>query len=134
MIKQASHTTSMTAGSLRLVPELGLVDLADPGLPERLAGKVSEQIEAFAAQMRQGLLAASVTIGLAVMGELIDSEVTDIAGPKGRHDPDRVAYRHGGEAGKVDDDQADVAPVRRRHWPPTGMLQIAPAWHRQRLA
>jgi transposase-like protein len=112
MTKQASHTTSTTAGSLRLLPEFGLVDLADPGLPERLAGKVSEQIEAFAAQMRQGLLAASVTIGLAVMGELIDAEVTDIAGPKGRHDPDRVAYRHGNEAGKVTLGGRRV-PVRR---------------------
>jgi len=36
-----------------LLPEIGLVDLADPSLPERLAGRVSEQLEAFAAQMRQ---------------------------------------------------------------------------------
>jgi putative transposase len=101
MTKQASHTETSPASRLRLVPEVGLVGVADPGLAERLAGKVSEQLEAFAAQMRQGLLAASVTIGLEVMGELIDSEVTDIAGPKGRHDPNRAAYRHGSEAGKV---------------------------------
>jgi transposase-like protein len=101
MTKQASHTETSAAGSLRLVPEIGLVDVTDPGLPERLAGKVSEQLEAFAAQMRQGLLAASVTIGLEVMGELIDAEVTEVAGPKGRHDPGRAAYRHGSEAGRV---------------------------------
>jgi putative transposase len=35
------------------------------------------------------------------MGELIDTEVTDRAGPKGRHDPNRTAYRHGTEDGKV---------------------------------
>ena len=64
MTKQASHTETSAAGSLRLVPEIGLVDVTDPGLAERLAGKVSEQLEAFATQMRQGLLAASVTIGL----------------------------------------------------------------------
>ncbi|MGH3739475.1 MAG: IS256 family transposase [Micromonosporaceae bacterium] len=86
---------------MRLLPEIGLVDLADPSLSERLAGKVSDQLEAFAAQMRQGLLAASVAIGLDVMGELIDTEVTDVAGPKGRHDPNRSAYRHGTEDGKV---------------------------------
>ena len=63
MTKQASHTERSFASSLRLVPEVGLVDVADPGLAERLAGKVSEQLEAFAAQMRQRLLAASVTIG-----------------------------------------------------------------------
>ena len=86
---------------MRLVPEIGLVDVADQGLPERLAGKVSEQLEAFAAQMRQGLLAASVTIGLDVMGELVDAEVADIGGRKGRHDANRVAYRPGSGDGKV---------------------------------
>ncbi len=101
MKKQASHTTSASTSSLRLLPEIGLVDLADPSLAERLAGTVSEQLEAFAAQMRHGLLAASVAIGLDVMGELVDAEVTDLAGPKGRHDTDRAAYRHGSEGGKV---------------------------------
>jgi putative transposase len=98
MKKQASHTTSASSSTLRLLPTIGLVDLA---LPERLAGKVSEQLEAFAAEMRQGLLAASVTIGLDVMGELVEAEVTDVAGPKGKHDKDRSAYRHGTEDGKV---------------------------------
>jgi transposase-like protein len=78
-----------------------LVDLAGPSLSERLAGKVSEQLEVFASRMREGLLAASVAIGLGVMGEFIDAEVTDVAGPKGQHDPHRSAYRHGTEAGKV---------------------------------
>src|SRR5919106_426282 len=101
MKNQASHTKSPKTNSLRLVPEIGLVDLADPSLPERLAGKVSDQLEVFATQIRHGLLAASVTIGLDVMGELIDAEVTEIAGPKGRHNPDRVANRHGTEDGTV---------------------------------
>jgi hypothetical protein len=99
MNKQASHTKMSPARSLRLVPEIALVDVADPGLGERLAGKVSDQLEAFAAQMRQGLLAASVTIGLDVMGELIDAEVTEVAGLRRRHDKDRAAYRHGSEEG-----------------------------------
>jgi len=101
MKKEASHTKSASTSTLRLVPEIGLVDLGDPSLPERLAGKVSEQLEAFAAQMRHGLLAASVAVGLDVMGELIDAEVTEIAGPKGCHDPNRAANRHGTEDGKV---------------------------------
>ena len=101
-MNQASHTTTTSSATkLRLLPEIGLVDLADPELPERLAGKVSEQLALFASQMRQGLLAASVTIGLDVMGELMEAEVTDEAGPKGRHDPGRTCYRHGTEAGKV---------------------------------
>jgi putative transposase len=101
MKKEASHTRTASKGSLRLVREIGLVDLADSSLPERLAGKVSEQLEAFAAQMREGLLAASVAIGLDVMGELVDAEVTEIAGPKGKHDPNRAASRHGSEDGQV---------------------------------
>jgi putative transposase len=99
--KQASHTKPVSSSTLRLLPEFGLVDLADPSLAQRLAGKVSEQLESFAVQMRQGLLAASVTIGLDVMAELVEAEVTDLAGPKGRHDRDRGAYRHGSEDGKV---------------------------------
>src|SRR5436190_8400690 len=101
MKNEASHTKSASTTTLRLLPEIGLVDRADQGLSERLAGKVSEQLEAFAAQMRHGLLAASVAIGLDVMGELVDAEVTDIAGPKGKHDSDRTATRHGTEDGKV---------------------------------
>lgn len=102
-MKPASHikNTSAANSQLRLLPEVGLVDLADPSLPERLAGKVSEQLELFASQMRHGLLAASVAIGLEVMGELVEAEVTDVAGPKGKHDPNRTAYRHGTEDGKV---------------------------------
>jgi putative transposase len=101
MKNQASHTRSTTVGSLGLLPEIRLVDLDDPSLSERLAGTVSDQLEAFATQMRQGLLAASVAIGLDVMGELIDAEVSDVAGPKGKHDPNRTATRHGTEDGKV---------------------------------
>jgi hypothetical protein len=32
---------------------------------------------------------------------LMDAEVDAACGPKGRHDADRVAYRHGSEAGSV---------------------------------
>jgi putative transposase len=101
MKSQASHTKTAATSSLRLLPEIGLVDLADSSLWERLAGKVSDQLEVFAAQMRQGLLAASVAIGMDVMGELVDAEVNEVAGSKGKHDPDRAATRHGTEAGKV---------------------------------
>ena len=75
--------------------------MADPGLSERLAGQVSDQLELFASQMREGLLAASVAIGLGVMGELVEAEVNEVAGAKGKHDPNRAATRHGTEDGKV---------------------------------
>ncbi len=100
-MKEASHKKSSPTSNLRLLPEIGLIDLADPSLGERLAGKVGVQLALFASHMREGLLAASVAIGLDVMGELVDAEVTDVAGPKGKHDADRIAYRHGSEDGKV---------------------------------
>ncbi len=45
-MKSASHTTTSTPSRLRLLPDVGLVDLTDPGLPEGLAGQVSDQLEA----------------------------------------------------------------------------------------
>jgi putative transposase len=99
--KEASHTRFASSSTVRPRSEIGLVDLADRSLSERLGGKVSDQLELFASQMREGLLAASVAIGLDVMSELVDAEVAEIAGPKGRHDNDRAAYRHGTEKGKV---------------------------------
>jgi hypothetical protein len=46
------------------------------------------------------------------MGELVDAEVIEVAGPKGHHDPTRTAYRHGTEDGKVTLGGRRV-PVRR---------------------
>ncbi len=48
-----------------------------------------------------GLLGLSVQVGLRVLQELMDQEVTEIAGPKGRHNPQRTAVRHGVEDGYV---------------------------------
>ena len=51
--------------------------------------------------MREGLLAASVGIGLEMLGELMTAEVVELAGLRGKHDPARDAYRHGVEDGSV---------------------------------
>ena len=57
---RASHTAVTTrGGGLRLV-----ASIEDLSLRERLVGSVSEQVELFADRMREGLLAASVAIGL----------------------------------------------------------------------
>ena len=50
---------------------------------------------------REGLLAMSVAAGLAVMQAMFDAEITAACGPKGRHDPDRAATRHGAGQGSV---------------------------------
>jgi transposase-like protein len=96
---------SLVGRRLTVLPGVGLVDLAvqERGrLFERLAGKVGEELELFASRMREGLLAASVAIGLDVMGELMAAEVTELAGPRGKHNPnDRTAYRHGTQDGTV---------------------------------
>jgi putative transposase len=36
-----------------------------------------------------------------VLAELLDEEVVEVVGPRGKHNPDRVAVRHGHEAGEV---------------------------------
>ncbi len=48
-----------------------------------------------------GLLALSVRVGLQVLQEMMSAEVEQLAGPKGRHDPQRQAVRHGTEVGRV---------------------------------
>ena len=66
-------------------------------LPER----VQEALGELAGAAREGLLALSVGVGLGVLAELMAEEVDDVVGPQGRHDADRVAVRHGSEAGQV---------------------------------
>jgi putative transposase len=104
MKRQASQTDGTVRGGLRLVEERSLL--------ERLGGSVEEQLGLFAERMREGLLAASVAVGLEVMGELIEAEVAAIAGPKGKHDAARRCYRHGSEDGRVTLGGRRV-PVRR---------------------
>lgn len=62
--------------------------------------------------MREGLLALAVGAGLQVMQVLMDESVTALCGPKGAHDPDRRAVRHGREDGTVVLGGRQV-PVRR---------------------
>ena len=62
---------------------------------------VSVAMADLAGAMREGLLALAVGAGLQVMQALMDESVTALAGPKGRHDPNRIAVRHGDENGSV---------------------------------
>jgi transposase-like protein len=52
-------------------------------------------------RLEGGLLAPSVGVGLGVVHELMEAEVEEVAGPKGRWNPDRVAVRHGHEDGSL---------------------------------
>lgn len=66
-------------------------------LPPRVAEALGQLVGA----AKEGLLALSVGVGLGVLSELMEEEVDDVVGPKGKHDPDRTAVRHGHEAGSV---------------------------------
>jgi putative transposase len=98
---QDSHTAASLAETAADPSPLRLVGASTAGLPQWLAGRVDEHLAAFAAHMTQGLLAASTAVGLEVMAELMGVEVIGLAGPKGKHDPQRVAMRHGSEQGTV---------------------------------
>jgi putative transposase len=62
---------------------------------------VERALGELAGAAREGLLALAVEVGLGVLEELLEEEVTGLVGPMGRHDPGRCAYRHGHERGEV---------------------------------
>jgi transposase-like protein len=66
-----------------------------------LPAEIQEALGELVGAAREGLLALSVGVGLRVVHELMEAEVTEIVGPKGRHDPERTASRHGHEDGSM---------------------------------
>jgi transposase-like protein len=84
------------------------VEAAESPLPPQIQEALGELVGA----AREGLLALSVGVGLGVVHELMELEVTEVVGPKGKHDPDRVAKRHGHEDGSMTLGGRRV-PVRR---------------------
>jgi putative transposase len=77
--------------------EIQSVDASAPAIPERVSVAMAEIAE----NMQEGLLALAVGAGLQVMQALMEADVTELAGPKGRHDGARTAVRHGRERGSV---------------------------------
>jgi putative transposase len=67
------------------------------GLPEQVQLSLREIV----GEAKEGLLALAVQTGLAVLQETMEWEVEQVVGPKGRHDRDRVAKRHGHARGEV---------------------------------
>ncbi|MGH2804355.1 MAG: IS256 family transposase [Thermoleophilaceae bacterium] len=66
-----------------------------------LPPRVQEALGELVGSAQEGLLALSVGVGLGVLAELLEDEVVEVVGAKGKHNPDRVAVRHGHEAGEV---------------------------------
>jgi putative transposase len=73
------------------------VAAAESALPPQIQEALGELVGA----AREGLLALSVGVGLGVVHELMELEVGEVVGPRGKHNPDRTAKRHGHEDGSM---------------------------------
>jgi putative transposase len=86
---------------MKTVPTVRLADTTDavvlPDLPEEIQLAMAD----IAGTAREGLLAMSVAAGMAVMQAMFEAEIAGVAGPKGKHDPNRAAVRHGSGRGSV---------------------------------
>ena len=66
-----------------------------------LPPQIQEALGELVGAAREGLLALSVGVGLGVVHELMEAEVTEVVGPKGKWNPERTAKRHGHEGGSL---------------------------------
>ena len=66
-----------------------------------LPARVQEALGELVGAAQEGLMALSVGVGLGVLAELMEEEVTEVVGERGRHDRQRTAVRHGHEPGEV---------------------------------
>jgi len=86
---------------MKTVPAVRLVEATDaaalPALPEEIALAMAD----IAGAAREGLLAMSVAAGMAVMAAMFEAEIAEVCGPKGKHDANRAAVRHGQGRGSV---------------------------------
>ncbi len=93
-------------------------------LPEHVRVSLAETASA----AKQGLLAFAVAVGLDVFRTLCEEDVTGICGPKGKHDPDRTAYRHTRERSSVTLGGRRVAVDKPRVRSVAGEEVALPTW------
>lgn len=72
------------------------LETSESPLPARIQEALGELVGA-----AREALALSVGVGLGVVHELMELEVDEVVGPKGKHNRDRVASRHGHEDGSM---------------------------------
>src|SRR3954453_13327266 len=84
------------------------VEASESPLPPQIQDALGELVGA----AREGLLALSVGVGLGVVHELMELEIAEVVGPKGKHDRNRVGVRHGHQQGSMTLGGRRV-PVRR---------------------
>jgi transposase-like protein len=88
--------------------------------PGPVAGEVAvpEQVIVSMAEIaesaKEGLLALAVGTGLQVMAAMFAEDAERLCGPESKHNPGRVGYRHGSEAGSVTLGGRRVAVTRPR--------------------
>jgi hypothetical protein len=86
---------------MKTVPTVHLAEAGDTASFPQLPEETTLALADIAGAAREGLLAMSVAAGMAVMQAMLEAEVTQVAGPKGKHDPDRTVNRHGTGRGSV---------------------------------
>jgi len=98
--------------------------LTTAGLRLAVPETVSVAMAKIAEDMREGLLALAVGAGLQVMQTLMTEDVTAVCGPKGKHNPERAAVRHGREQGSVALGGRRVPASRPRMRTPDGAAEV----------
>src|SRR5437870_5401363 len=93
-----------------------------------LPDRVSVELASLAGTVREGLLAFAVGVGMQVFRTMLEEDVAAVAGPKGRHDPGRVAYRHGDQESSVVLGGRKVAVSRPRVRGVAGGELALPIW------
>jgi transposase-like protein len=78
--------------------------------------------------IREGLLALSVTAGMAVLSEMLAQDLERLVGPRGRHDGGRTAYRHGAEPSSLPLGGRRVAVTKPRVRSVEGEEMTLPTW------
>jgi putative transposase len=97
------QTTTRRAGTGRVTPKKARPDPARAAHESAitLPDTVTLAIADLAGELHEGLLAFVVGAGLKALDVLLEDDATALAGPKGRHDPNRGAVRHGTDDGLV---------------------------------
>jgi transposase-like protein len=78
----------------------------------------------------EGLKALCIQVGMEVMAQLLEGEVEAVCGPKGQHNAERGAYRHGKEKSRVvlGGEKVSIEKPRARskdgHELPLGVLEL----------
>jgi putative transposase len=73
------------------------IETSHPAVPERVSVALAE----LTGELREGLLALAVGAGMQVLAAMMEDDVTAACGPRGKHDPQRSATRHGHGGGSV---------------------------------